>query len=32
VLKKTVQVPLDWKVDAKLLMAMVESRLAELRE
>jgi uncharacterized protein YdhG (YjbR/CyaY superfamily) len=28
--KKTVQVPLDWDVDASILLAMVESRLAEL--
>jgi uncharacterized protein YdhG (YjbR/CyaY superfamily) len=28
--KKTFQVPLDWKVDTKLLRAMVETRLAEL--
>lgn len=28
--KKTVQVPLDWDVDRSILMAMVESRLAEL--
>jgi uncharacterized protein len=28
--KKTVQVPLDWDVDAHLLLAMVDSRLAEL--
>jgi uncharacterized protein YdhG (YjbR/CyaY superfamily) len=28
--KKTVQVPLDWTVDRAILLAMVESRLAEL--
>lgn len=28
--KKTVQVPLDWKVDPKLLLAMVDQRLSEL--
>jgi uncharacterized protein YdhG (YjbR/CyaY superfamily) len=30
--KKTVQVPLDWDVDRSILLAMVESRLAELDE
>jgi uncharacterized protein YdhG (YjbR/CyaY superfamily) len=29
--KKTFKVPLDWKVDAPLLRAIVTSRLAELR-
>ncbi len=29
--KKTVQVPLDWDVDADILLAMVDSRLAELQ-
>ena len=28
--KKTVQVPLDWDVDRSILLAMVQSRLAEL--
>ena len=28
--KKTVQVPMDWDVDRSILLAMVESRLAEL--
>jgi uncharacterized protein YdhG (YjbR/CyaY superfamily) len=30
--KKTVQVPLDWDVDRSILLAMVQSRLAELDE
>jgi uncharacterized protein len=30
VLKKTVQVPIDWKVDSKLLLAMIEARVAEV--
>jgi uncharacterized protein YdhG (YjbR/CyaY superfamily) len=29
--KKTFKVPLDWKVDVKLLTALVKARLAELR-
>jgi uncharacterized protein YdhG (YjbR/CyaY superfamily) len=29
---KTVQVPLDWDVDRAILLAMVQSRLAELDE
>ena len=29
---KTVQVPLDWDADQSILLAMVESRLAELDE
>ena len=29
--KKTVQVPLDWKVDPKLLLVMVDLRLSELQ-
>lgn len=29
--KKTFAVPLDWKVDAKLLLAMVKARLAECK-
>ncbi len=31
VLKKTIQVPLDWKVDAKLLTDLVKFRLDELK-
>jgi uncharacterized protein YdhG (YjbR/CyaY superfamily) len=30
--KKTVQVPLDWDVDTAVLLAMVDARLAELRD
>ena len=29
--KKTIQVPLDWKVDTGLLNALIEARLAELK-
>ena len=28
--KKTVQVPMDWDVDGAILLAMVDSRLAEV--
>ena len=28
--KKTFKVPLDWKVDPKLLLALVDARLAEV--
>jgi uncharacterized protein YdhG (YjbR/CyaY superfamily) len=30
--KKTVRVPLDWEVDATILLTMVDSRLAELEQ
>jgi uncharacterized protein YdhG (YjbR/CyaY superfamily) len=29
--KKTIRVPLDWKVDKKLLHALVRARLAEIK-
>jgi uncharacterized protein YdhG (YjbR/CyaY superfamily) len=30
-LKKTIQLPIDWQVDAKLLQAMIKASLANLK-
>jgi uncharacterized protein YdhG (YjbR/CyaY superfamily) len=31
-LKKTIQLPIDWEVDAKLLQAMIKASLAKIKD